>query len=706
MRAYLSLCVFFLGFCACKRNPAEAAEPVPPASSLTAAQRKPVEKIFDSGMGEGWLDFGWSNREVKSGAPVTVDLSGYGGWIAAKFGMRPKYGGLVFKLKAPAGAPIAVLLKSPGQPDFKMVRLRADHVYEEKDGWKAHYVSMRELNPEARTFDHVIFFGETKGSLPGIKIDGVWLTEGSAVQAAGGTDRPVGPPVDRALALRCDAAATPISPDIYGIALHVTGFSDTHQFDLSATARRWGGNPTSRFNWKLGNAWNTASDWYFENVNYSGRPNYSYEDFLEENRAKGLRTALTVPTIGWVAKDTSSAGFPKELLPDQDGFDPYRPTAGSGKGKDGKPLAPPPPTTTSVPAPPEFIGEWIRTIREKDKKRGRSVHLYILDNEPMIWNNTHRDVHPEPVSYDELLDRTVRYATAIRQADPEAKIAGPAEWGWTNYLYSSVDTAAGVRLRPDRRKHGDLPLVVWYLQQLRAHEQKTGVKLIDVLDLHFYPQTEAGVFGASKVDPKSNALRLRSTRSLWDPSYTDESWIKDQIQLIPRMQQWIRENYPGLGTAIGEYNFGAEDHMSGGLAQAEALGRFGQYGLTAAYYWTYPPKDSPAFWAFRAYRNYDGKGGRFLDVAVPTTSAEDVSLFASRDEAKKRWVLIALNLAPRSAAKAKLALEGCGKLQLQRAFTYGGDPKGFVPLAGASATEWVLPPYSINVLELSAAEGP
>ena len=26
-------------------------------------------------------------------------------------------------------------------------------------------------------------------------------------------------------------------------------------------------------------------------------------------------------------------------------------------------------------------------------------------------------------------------------------------------------------------------------------------------------------------DPATNALRLRSTRALWDPSYVDESWI-------------------------------------------------------------------------------------------------------------------------------------------------------------------------------------
>ena len=79
------------------------------------------------------------------------------------------------------------------------------------------------------------------------------------------------------------------------------------------------------------------------------------------------------------------------------------------------------------------------------------------------------------------------------------------------------------------------------------------------------------------------------------------------------LKEWIAQNHPGLGVSIGEWNFGGEAHMSGGLATAEALGRFGTEGLTSAYYWTSPADRSPSFWAFRAFRNFDGEGGRFLD---------------------------------------------------------------------------------------------
>ena len=44
------------------------------------------------------------------------------------------------------------------------------------------------------------------------------------------------------------------------------------------------------------------------------------------------------------------------------------------------------------------------------------------------------------------------FGTAVREADPDALIGGPAEWGWVNYLYSAKDMAeGGPDARPDRR---------------------------------------------------------------------------------------------------------------------------------------------------------------------------------------------------------------------------------------------------------------
>ena len=326
--------------------------------------------------------------------------------------------------------------------------------------------------------------------------------------------------------------------------------------------------------------------------------------------------------------------------------------------KAGAPIEPGPPGGTSVAAPPAFIADWVRQIRADDQQRGgRSVAMYILDNEPALWNSTHRDLHPAPVSYDELLERTLAYGSQVRQADPKAVIAGPAEWGWPAYFYSAVDSATKFRLNPDRLAHGNVPLLAWYLGKLHDHQTKTGERILDVLDVHYYPMADRVGGTNGGTDAKTAALRLRSTRGLWDPTYVDESWIGEPVQLIPRLKKLVAENDPGVGISIGEWNFGAELHISGGLAVAEALGRFGQQGIQAAFYWTYPPNRSPAFWAFRAYRNFDGKGGHFLSRSVPTVTPEGTSLFASRDESGTHVVLVALNLKPDSDLSAKIDLE-------------------------------------------------
>jgi len=311
-------------------------------------------------------------------------------------------------------------------------------------------------------------------------------------------------------------------------------------------------------------------------------------------------------------------------------------------------------------------------------------------------------VHPSPVSYDELLRRTIAYAAAIRGADKDAVIAGPALWGWDATQRSAVDKASP-RTQPDRRAHGDVALLPWWLSRVRAEEKRTGTKLVDLVDVHFYPQGDGiGIGSGGATDPDTSARRIRSTRALWDPTYRDESWIHEPIALVPHLKKWIDESAPGVGISIGEYNFGAETHMSGGLAVAEALGRFGALGVTSAYYWDSPERESPAYWAFRAYRNYDGQGARFLDESVAAESNDpSVSIFASRNAARDRVVLVILALDPKKAVAPRIDTASCGEVVSKRAFVYTGGAAGFTPTSAAS-----LPPYSITVIELALARRP
>lgn len=681
------------------RDPSHAAEPRPAPAPAVAAPAKVIEVLYSGALKNDWLDYGWSPREVGKG-PAKIDLSNYGGWILGKPGKKQGFGGLRFKVRTSDAADYE--LRVEGQGSFPKLSLVNFEPVSQAGGWNEYFIPMPMLNPRGADFEQVVFQGKRKGKFDGALIDEVGLT--GVVEGAPLTG---GPTIDLKAVVDCSAKGKPISPFIYGIAHDIQRVDDDAAVELGATIRRWGGNHTSRYNWQLGNAWNTANDYFYSNVNYTSNKAYTYELFFEQQQKWGLKTALTIPMLGWVAKDTSSLSFPKAMFPRQEKFAPENEQAGNGRSLDGKPLASPPPTQSSVPAPPDFMGKWVETIRLKDKTsgRGRAVHLYFLDNEPNLWSQTHRDVHPNPLTYDELWEKTVAYARAIRKADPDAVIAGPCEWGWTNYFFSAADSMSGKTfLRPDRRKHDDLPLVAWYLKKAAEHEKKTGERLIDVFDLHFYPAgNDLGIGSTGKTDAATNALRIRSARALWDPAYKDESWINEPIRLVPRMREWIDEHYPGRTISIGEYNFGADLHASGGLAQAEALGRFGLEGVQYAFNWYWPARGGAAAQAFKAYRNYDGKGSRFLDYTVPTKMSGAVSVFASRDATSSKLVLIALNTDPVNSAVGPIKLEGCGPVGVQRVYQTTFGQRGLEQVKTSKVESALLPPYSITVFELTVA---
>jgi hypothetical protein len=681
------------------------------SSTQVSSARKPSgeklkEVIFDNGLGDNWQDFGWAPRQLERGKPARIDFSNDGGWIVAKPGLTGPFGALQFCLLAPPeyGDFLEVRVDSSREDVFPRIKVNARDRADLGGGWSEVHIPLERLNPQGLAFDRVIFRADRPVGSALVSLDKVGFTAQTDHVDASEEESQLPPPVPANMTVDCWADARKISPLIYGIAYDARlDAKDTYSWDLGATARRWGGNTASTYNWMLGHAWNTGNDWFFENLNVTDDPTYNYERFLNADIAAGVQTALTVPIMGWVAKDTESVSFPVSIYGTQRQQDKLE--AGDGIAPDGTELEPGPPGRSGVAAPPTMVGQWVAKIHQWDQQRkARSVQMYMLDNEPMLWNSTHRDLHPKPTSYDELLERTLAYGTAVRNADPDGKIAGPGLWGWPAYFYSAVDALTHFKLNPDRLVHGNMPLLPWYLEKLHAEEAKTGTHILDDVDVHFYPMAD-GVAGPNgKTDPKTAALRIRSTRSLWDPTYVDESWIHESVHLIPRVQAWIDQYDPGLGITIGEYNFGAETHMSGGLAQAEALGRMGQNNVHAAFYWTYPPKDSPAYWAFRAYRNFDGHGCHFLGNSLTTSSPKGSSIFASRDDSGSHLVLIALNLDPDVRVAANIELNRCGAPKSKRVFSYSRDAAGLVPGQATQTRDGslaaTLPPYSITVFDL------
>ncbi|MBN9392584.1 MAG: glycoside hydrolase family 44 protein [Chloroflexi bacterium] len=512
-----------------------------------------------------------------------------------------------------------------------------------------------------------------------------------------------------------------ISPDIYGMngyGTNLTDFASLMQ-NIHMPVERWGGNSTSRYNWQT-NSFNSGSDWYFEgnpntgNNPANGQPSES-DEMINRDRTYGASSIITIPIIGYVSKSRTDhlCGFSVTKYGPQQDTDPWDSDCGNGVKSNGTLITTNNPLDTSVAVSPDFMKAWINDMIGKYGTAAQGgVKIYQLDNEPSDWYETHRDVHPAELTYDELRDRTYQYAAAIKQADPTAQTLGPSNFGWYVYADSQVPG--------DRAAHSDVGFSEWYLQQMKLYEQQHGVRILDYFDQHYYPaqvnpQNGQYVTLSPAGDANTQALRLRSTRSLWDPTYYDESWIQDAgfgpIEILPLFHQWIDANYPGTRIAITEYNWGGLESINGALAQADVLGIFGRERVDLATLWDPPTSTQPGAYAFRIYRNYDGQGSMYGDTWVQASSTDQgqLAVYAAQRTSDQAVTLVIINKTGNSLTST-LNLSNFQPATTAKVFRYSSanlnaivaQPDQSVTASGFQAT---YPANSITMVVLTNAPG-
>lgn len=509
----------------------------------------------------------------------------------------------------------------------------------------------------------------------------------------------------------------PISPYIYG----------TNQYYGAPyhTFGRMGGNRWTTYNWE-NNASNAGSDYYNQNDDYLpwslGVPAdqyaipgnailYGLDQIFAADPPAGA-ALITVPILGHVAADSGPGGDVADSGPD------YLQTRFKELSlAKGAPFSLHPSTTNALVYTDEFVN-WVKKVA-RPAHPGKQI-FYALDNEPDIWFQTHPRIEAQQESYNSLCDKNGAAAAAIKRVDPAATVFGFVSYGWTGYinLQGAPDGSYS-----DYATYGDF--TEYYLRRMKTAEILAGKRLVDVLDLHYYTSAQSvdGLDVGYLWDktylhtPTVDAERAQSARSLWDPTYVENSWITGwlpegdkPIRLIPRMLEKIEANYPGTKLAITEYNFGGGADISGALAEADALGIFGQLGVFAAsqYQMGNNPTDHEEFIeaAFRMYRGFDGTSANFGDISLAAASSDTakVAVYASLDStavAPGRLVLVAIN---RSNDFQDVALNGLpvqGTAQVYRLISPSPAPVfvGQVPVPGNSLVV-ALPPMSISTLQL------
>ncbi len=485
----------------------------------------------------------------------------------------------------------------------------------------------------------------------------------------------------------------PISRLIYGVNQNIGG-------ELSnLTFTRFGGNRTTAYNW-VTNASNAGNDFHYVNDAYftgGNTPGGALIPFLRNAYDQDAGVLITIPMTGYVSGDEAGPVDIHDPGRFAKRFKREEPAKGSAFVLQPDPDAP-------VVYQDEFVS-WVKTNYAYGQTDPNRPIYFALDNEPDIWAETHPEVHPAKLTYAELIEKTIAYSTAIKNVEPNTLVYGPVNYGWGGMF--------DLQKAPDA---GGRDFETFYLHQMAAASRAAGKRLIDVLDIHWYPEATGG--GVRITGPETTAAvvvaRLQTPRSLWDPTYLETSWVTQSsthgpIDLIPMLQKKIAENFPGTRLSISEYNYGGGADISGGIAEADVLGIFGKMGVFSANEWQLKPKESFIAGALAMYRNFDGQKGSFGDLSVSATT-DDVagtSVYASVDSTNRdRMIVVAIN---KSAGPiiAQLQLNGVKPFkgaevyQLTRAKPVPALAEKLSP-NNAGNYSYELPPYSVSTIRFVA----
>lgn len=344
-----------------------------------------------------------------------------------------------------------------------------------------------------------------------------------------------------------------------------------------------GGNNGTKYNWRK--KLTSHPDWY-NNVYASADWDYSQTQL--QAKLPGVQAMWCFQLIGKVADNTQNnfndwgynqsrwwTGVAQNLA----GGGTVNPAGGGDAIKEGNPALyltdSTPETSTAI------LDHWIKPT---GLGLDRSRFLYWnMDNEPEIWEGTHDDVMPTQLPAEQFMQRYFAYAKAARARFPEIKLAGPVpanEWQWYNWPGGS---AAGGR---------SYPWLEFFIKRVGEEQARTGIRLLDVLDIHYYPgtsnpadvvQLHRTFFDETYVHPEANGVK--AVNGGWDDSIRQE-------YIFVRCQRWLDQYLgPDHGVTLGLTEIGLQ-FSNAPLASvwyASTLGEFMKHGVEIFTPWSWQP---------------------------------------------------------------------------------------------------------------------
>ena len=209
-----------------------------------------------------------------------------------------------------------------------------------------------------------------------------------------------------------------------------------------------------------------------------------------------------------------------------------------------------------------------------------------MDNEPEIWGGTHDAIITEVT--DDVFEMYMQnyFATVklARKLYPNIKICGPVaahEWSW---FHPAIQPTY---------KGKTYNWLEYFIMRCAEEEKSSGVKMIDVFDIHNYPevtnaadiiQTHRMYWDTEYDYPGANGVKTVDCH--WDNSITKE-------MVFVRCQKWF-DTYFGAGYDVtygtSEYNVkevSSNNAMVTALAYAGCLGEGARHGMEFFIPWSW-----------------------------------------------------------------------------------------------------------------------
>jgi hypothetical protein len=558
----------------------------------------------------------------------------------------------------------------------------------------------------------------------------------------------------------------PISRLIYGVNAK---YSDAAGWgsDLppQITLTRLGGNRWTAWNWE--NGWsNAGSDWYYSNDQYlttNTTPGAAVKPEADAAFAAKTGLIVTMPIIGWASKSVSGINLPAPSAPNQTApatpsatyFQPMQAKnpAGAGSGI--------PHGNQGTLYADDFV-KWLDTTYPGRPTHPTSPLILSLDNEPDLWGSTHQEIRGRApgnkevfialnlTGQDELVSKSIAIAAAAKDVNPGIQTMGFVSYGWWGLC-----TLQNNPPPPYTRPGGGIYnwYVDVYLDKMKQASDAQSRRLLDIFDFHWYPEAEGSgyrrIIGTwdpnagenAPQDAQTQDARMQAPRSLWDPQYSESSWItrdtgSGPIRLLGRIKDSINTWNPGTRIAVTEWWYGRGGDISGGIAVADVLGILAREGVYAATMWNLSDPNAPSYGgsrtaamkavmaAFRAYLNYDGAGHGFGDTYLKTDVSdsavtnraiqnERVTAYASIDQSDpKGLIVIVINKSQTTAINT--GFQVAHTVRFDKAEVYqitggvgsctGPTRQADIPITLKNAFTIALPPLSISTIVLETSQ--